>query len=104
MFCPKCKAEYRQGFYKCADCGVDLVCELLKEKKIVPKVGKFVILFISLNRGEIALLTSILETTDIPYYFNEEAAQNRVQSSLMIEETRLKEAKELLKDFCKKMK
>ena len=27
MFCPQCKAEYRQGFTRCADCDVDLVCE-----------------------------------------------------------------------------
>lgn len=25
MFCPRCGAEYRAGFYRCADCGVDLV-------------------------------------------------------------------------------
>jgi hypothetical protein len=25
MICPKCGAEYRQGFTQCADCGVDLV-------------------------------------------------------------------------------
>jgi len=30
MFCLKCKSEYRDDFYKCADCGVDLV-EYLKE-------------------------------------------------------------------------
>lgn len=28
MFCPVCKAEYRQGFTRCADCDVDLVYEL----------------------------------------------------------------------------
>jgi hypothetical protein len=28
MFCPKCKAEYREGFSRCADCDVDLVPEL----------------------------------------------------------------------------
>jgi hypothetical protein len=28
MFCPKCKAEYREGFSRCADCGTDLVAEL----------------------------------------------------------------------------
>ena len=28
MFCPQCKAEYRQGFTRCADCDVDLVWEL----------------------------------------------------------------------------
>jgi len=25
MFCPKCGVEYRPGFKKCSDCGVDLV-------------------------------------------------------------------------------
>ena len=25
MYCPQCKAEYRQGFTRCADCDVDLV-------------------------------------------------------------------------------
>ena len=28
MFCPQCKAEYRPGFSRCADCDVDLVYEL----------------------------------------------------------------------------
>lgn len=31
MFCPKCKAEYREGFSRCADCEVDLVPELSPE-------------------------------------------------------------------------
>lgn len=28
MFCPECRAEYRPGFTRCSDCGVDLVHEL----------------------------------------------------------------------------
>lgn len=28
MFCPKCKAEYREGIYVCPECGVNLVDEL----------------------------------------------------------------------------
>jgi hypothetical protein len=28
MFCPQCKAEYRQGFTRCSDCGVELVYAL----------------------------------------------------------------------------
>ena len=31
MFCPKCKAEYREGFSRCADCDIDLVPELSPE-------------------------------------------------------------------------
>jgi hypothetical protein len=30
MYCPQCKAEYRQGFTRCADCDVALVAELPK--------------------------------------------------------------------------
>ena len=32
MFCPQCKAEYRQGFTRCADCDVDLVDALPAEE------------------------------------------------------------------------
>jgi len=35
MFCPVCKAEYRLGFTKCADCGVDLVKNLPVEEAAV---------------------------------------------------------------------
>jgi hypothetical protein len=28
MFCPECKAEYRPGYRRCADCDVDLVANL----------------------------------------------------------------------------
>jgi hypothetical protein len=31
MFCPVCKAEYRPGFHRCADCDVELVDELPAE-------------------------------------------------------------------------
>jgi hypothetical protein len=28
MFCPICKSEYREGFFECADCNIQLVKEL----------------------------------------------------------------------------
>jgi len=31
MFCPSCRVEYRQGFTRCADCGVDLVLALAEK-------------------------------------------------------------------------
>ncbi|HXY01194.1 MAG TPA: hypothetical protein VEI54_09760 [Candidatus Limnocylindrales bacterium] len=34
MYCPECKAEYRQGFTRCADCDVDLVWELPKSEVV----------------------------------------------------------------------
>ena len=30
MFCPQCKAEYRDGFSRCSDCDIALVAELPK--------------------------------------------------------------------------
>ena len=36
MFCPVCKAEYRQGFTRCADCDVELVYELPAAAIVAP--------------------------------------------------------------------
>jgi hypothetical protein len=33
MFCPNCGVEYRPGFKKCSDCGVDLVATLPTDAK-----------------------------------------------------------------------
>jgi hypothetical protein len=35
-WCPKCKAEYQEGFTVCADCNVELVDELTEEMDMVP--------------------------------------------------------------------
>lgn len=40
MFCPQCKAEYRQGFTHCADCDVDLVWELPREALALREPGE----------------------------------------------------------------
>jgi hypothetical protein len=37
MFCPKCKAEYREGFKACADCNVPLVDKLPEERGFMKK-------------------------------------------------------------------
>jgi|HubBroStandDraft_6_1064221.scaffolds.fasta_scaffold345108_1 hypothetical protein len=37
MFCPQCKAEYRPGFTRCADCDVPLVDELPAEALVAPE-------------------------------------------------------------------
>ena len=40
VFCPQCKAEYRQGFTHCADCDVDLVWELPKDALELRRIGE----------------------------------------------------------------
>jgi len=37
MFCPLCHAEYREGFYRCADCDVELVSTLSAETPQEPE-------------------------------------------------------------------
>ena len=44
MFCPLCKAEYREGFTRCASCDVDLVPSWPLEGVVEPK-GNLVLLW-----------------------------------------------------------
>ena len=69
MICPKCKAEYRDGFYKCADCGIDLVAELPLEAAPEAIFKDPVEVFSTYQQSEIAFVKSILESEGIPYFF-----------------------------------
>jgi hypothetical protein len=40
MFCPNCKAEYREGFFECADCNIQLVEKLPLSNEITVKKRK----------------------------------------------------------------
>ncbi len=44
VFCPKCKGEYRDGFYVCADCNVDLVEKLEEEMKVTDELEKITVM------------------------------------------------------------
>lgn len=74
MICPKCKAEYRDGFYKCVDCGIGLVTELPAE--VAPEVifENPVEVYSTYQQSEIAFIKSILECERIPYFFQGESA------------------------------
>lgn len=50
MFCPKCRTEYRKGFYICADCEVTLVPELPPEQSKLPDTD-----YVNIGGDEIAL-------------------------------------------------
>jgi hypothetical protein len=55
MYCPKCKTEYRDGFYTCSDCGSSLVPELPEETP-VPDIPSY-----SPHYKE------VLRTTNLPF-------------------------------------
>lgn len=73
MFCPDCKSEYIEGVVTCHDCGVSLVDQL--EEEIHPN-PKLVSVFTDGNPGIIAIVKSILEDAEIPYFVQGEEGQN----------------------------
>ncbi len=71
MFCPQCKAEYRQGFTRCADCDVELVHGLPEAEEGASndmRAGTLVPLW---EGEDLALHTTLLEELEaagIRYY------------------------------------
>ena len=80
-YCPKCKAEYRDGFKKCSACNVDLV-ESMPHKEISksekerenrhkikpqPELGSEIPLVTIDEQIEFIYITSQLEVNEIPY-------------------------------------
>lgn len=109
MFCPNCKAEYREGFTSCSDCHVTLVKELpeeLEERKQEIDNQEFIDykpVLSTHNTGDIMVIKSILDKEYINYYFKGEnfnslrpAAQPAI---LMVQDKQIKEVQGLLKDF-----
>jgi hypothetical protein len=67
MFCPQCKAEYREGFTTCSDCGVALVTALPPEPET--RYVDFEEILATYNPGDIAIIKSLLDSEGITYYF-----------------------------------
>ena len=71
MFCPECKAEYRPGFTRCSDCGLDLV-ERLDEPRIRSNNPQLSdgpeLLWTGTDERTRAGIISALEAANIPYH------------------------------------
>ena len=65
MFCPKCKAEYREGYTMCADCDVSLVSELKSEPEEIPEYVDWIKLITFTDRYEADLAKGLLEANEI---------------------------------------
>jgi hypothetical protein len=66
MFCPQCRTEYRDGFTKCADCGVALVRAL--ETEVEDSSPGLVAVFESNDTFALGLAKGSLEDAGIPFW------------------------------------
>jgi hypothetical protein len=103
MFCPACKSEYRKGYYKCADCGADLVRELPQEPEEEVSYIDLVEVFTTYQQSDIALLKSILDAEEITYYFRSESplimGVGVFHSKLLVRSDEAERVKEILQDL-----
>jgi len=105
MFCPKCKAEYRDGFYECVDCSVSLVHALPTEAEPDRNTTdiEWKELLTTNDQGEIALFKSILEGEAIPFipqgdHFSRTQAYG-MTVRFLVPAHFLEQAKKLLEEF-----
>jgi hypothetical protein len=100
MFCPKCKSEYEEGFYICADCGIKLVEEIPKEKGF--QYVELVTVAETNDLGLAVLAKSILDSEGIRYYANDMQfylARGTFFIQIQVPASDVIKAKELLKDI-----
>jgi hypothetical protein len=104
MFCPECKAEYRQGFTRCSDCDVDLVYTLPQESpapsdsygsQFAGQQREFRIIWKGYDEAECVGLCRELMKADIPY----NVAQTSAGRSLYMRVKRLYEIGVLHADY-----
>jgi len=99
MFCPVCRAEYREGFLECTDCDVDLV-ENLEPLPEMPGFAKLATLF---SEGDIAVIKTSFDKSGIEYYIDGEQSHRLapvpLAARLMVREDFREEAESILKDL-----
>jgi len=103
MFCPKCKSEYREGFYKCADCGSDLVYQLPPEISDNSRDEEFEEVFSTYQQGDISFIKSILDGEGITYFFQGESSVMLIAAGayarLLVKAAEAERAREILRDL-----
>lgn len=103
MFCPKCGAEYRESFYKCADCGADLVEGQPPEAGDEVRYVEMVEVFSTYNQGDIAFIKSVLDGEDIHYYFQGESTLMMIAAGsyarLLVQADQVERVRDILQEI-----
>lgn len=101
MFCPKCRAEYREGFYTCAECNIALVDHLPPEPQ--PEFVDFEEVLATYNPADIAFIKSILHAENIECFFKGEHFLHMRPladpARLMVRSDQVELARDILKDL-----
>ena len=99
MFCPICRAEYREGFLECTDCDADLVEDL----EPMPEIPGFVKLATIFSEGDIAVIKASLDNSEIEYYFDGEQSHRLAPvplgARLMVRKDFRKEVESILREL-----
>lgn len=114
-YCPKCRAEYRQGFTKCADCDVELVDELsndihehenvLVTHQWTPSMESETMLDTFTEPVEFMYVVSMLEEMEIPFLVRSEGGvtikglpsmTSKIKRTIFVEEADIERAKEVV--------
>lgn len=104
MFCPKCGAEYREGFTQCADCGIALVWEKPDEVEAdKADYVEYTEVLRTFSLADVAIIRSLLEDSGIDYFIKDEhfaLVRPLVEPpTLMVNKDQVEEAWEILKDL-----
>ncbi len=73
MFCPRCGAEYREGFTMCADCGIALVHDEPAEPAEEVEYIEYEEIVRTFNPADVAVIRSVLDGEGITYFFKGES-------------------------------
>ena len=60
MFCPKCRAEYREGFHTCSDCKIELVESGPPLSEPVPEFIEYVEIVATYNPVDVVFLDMLV--------------------------------------------
>lgn len=74
MYCPKCRAEFRDGFSRCGSCDVELVNELPPEEEQL--IDDYSVAMTTTDETMLIIAKSLLDAAEVPYLIRGEDILN----------------------------